>query len=111
MENNFTETSKQLVPIAIENGLDFIYRPKYNDELDFIIDFDEEAIDTDTLENPICVYVESYLVIHLPSEASKSEENHRRYEEIARKLCKVARPQYLLGAENGIVSALVWCVF
>lgn len=111
MKNNFTETSKQLVTIAIENGLDFTFRPAFNDVVDFIMDFGEEAIDTETLENPTRVCVESYLIVHLPSEANKSEENHRRYEEITRKLCKVARPQYFLGAGNGIVSALVWCVF
>lgn len=111
MENNFTEKSKQLVAIAIENGLNFTYRPSFNDELDFPFDFGMEAIDTDTLENPLCVYMESYIAINLPSEANKSEDNHRRYEEISRKLCKVARPQYLVGAKDGIVSALVWCVF
>ena len=111
MENVFKEKVRQLTETAIENGLDFTYRPSYNDEVDFPLDFDAEAIDMNTLENPLCVYVSSYLVINLPSDARESEEKYNRYFKVVKKLCEILRPNYIIGAENGIVRELMWCVF
>ena len=83
-------------------------------EVDFVFDFGMEAIDTETLENPTCIDVEQYIVVFLPRVIGTDKEYERtrnEYQNIAFGLMETAKPDYLMGAENGIVKAVMYCVW
>ncbi len=88
-------------------------------EVDFIMDFGMEAIDRDTLENPTCINTEQYILVFFPrvsssdADAEKNDWERSRnvYMNIASGLMETAKPDYLIGAENGIVKAVMYCVW
>lgn len=118
-KTQFDNISHTLVRIAMAHDLDIEFKPNFNDELDFIIDFNTEAVDYETLENPTCTGIASYLVITLPKvvdeDETKQDENIEerinKYRHIASKLMEAAKPQYLLGVQDGHVDKLMWCVW
>ena len=125
-KTQFDNVSHALVRIAMAHNLDIEFKPNYNDEVAFVIDFNTEAVDYETLENPTCTSVASYLVITMPKvvyedETKQGEKNKyddfivfdmiNQYHHIASKLMEAAKPQYLLGVQDGHVDKLMWCVW
>lgn len=118
-KTQFDNISHTLVRIAMAHNLDIEFKPNYNDEVDFIIDFNTEAVDYETLENPTCTSIASYLVITMPKvvgddetkQDEKIEDRINQYHHIASKLMEAAKPQYLLGVQEGHVDKLMWCVW
>jgi len=119
----FNNISHTLVETAMALGLDIELKKDFNDEVDFVIGFGTEAIDYETLENPTCTNIASYLVITMPKvvrddEAEQTgmdilqyDEMIGRYHHAASKLMEAAKPQYLLGVQDGHVDKLMWCVW
>lgn len=106
---------KDVIEIAKKNGLKTIMNLSYNDELDIVKEFGE-PIDLETLENPACVDVKSYLyvdVLGLKEIAHLRDYNEEfcRYQNIVADFMKTKKPQYLIGAQDGIVQGLLWCEF
>lgn len=114
-KTQFDNISHALVKTAMALDLGIEFEPNFNDEVDFVIDFGTEAVDYDTLENPTCTYMASYLVITMPKvvgdDKTKQDEMVGRYHYVASKLMEAAKPQYLLGVQDGHVDKLMWCVW
>lgn len=123
----FNEITPKLIEAATRNRLGLTFIPDFNDELDFIIDLDTEAMDYQTLENPTCTDIASYLIVEMPKIVRDDDELRRiaeregykpqpdvminNYNYAATQLMSLAKPQYLLGVENGHVDKLMWCVW
>lgn len=108
---------KEVVEIAKKNGLKIQMNQSCNDglELDIITEFGE-PIDLETLENPACIEVKSYLyvdVLGLKTVEDLRDYNDEfcRYQNIVANFMKVKKPQYIIGAKDGIVQGLLWCEF
>lgn len=118
-KEEFLEVAKAVTNIAIDNRLSIDFNPDFNDELDFVTDLKTEAIDYNTLENPTCINVCSYLAVTLPKVVTDETEPATEYDSrvseynyVANQLMTVARPQYLLGVKDGrFVEKLMWCIW
>lgn len=116
--NDFNENVgkyKEVIEIANKNELKIQMNLTYNDELDIVKQFGE-PIDLETLENPACVEVKNYLYVDVlglkkVGDLRDSNEKFSRYQNIAQELMKAKKPQYLIGAKDGIVKGLLWCEF
>lgn len=104
----FGNKAERIVKIANRLGLESVCNMNRNEKVDFPMMFGEEAINTSTLENPLTASVKSYVYVRLPKDANKSEESHKNYEVMAYELCKAAKPDYLIGAKDGVVKVLMW---
>lgn len=118
--NNFNKNIghyKEVLSILLanKNGLKAQMNLTYNDELDIVKQFGE-PIDLETLENPACVEVKSYLYVDVLgnqtiAELRDSDEKFSKYQNIVANLMKAKKPQYIIGAKDGIVQGLLWCEF
>lgn len=116
--NDFNENVgqyKEVIGIANKNGLKTQMNLTYNDELDIVKQFGE-PIDLETLENPTCVEAQSYLYVDVLgnqtiAELRDSDEKFSKYQNIVANLMKSKKPQYIIGAKDGIVQGLLWCEF
>lgn len=81
-------------------------------EIDFVMEYHEEAIDTKTLENPTCISTERHIVVWLPKVGDCPEYEERcKYIDIVSRLTDIATPDYIIGAKDGIVKAVMYCVW
>lgn len=81
-------------------------------EVDFIFDIGYEAIDCHTLENPTCITTAQYILVELPQYIFPLTYDERyEYSDIVLGLGKIAQPDYLIGAENGICKGIMYCVW
>lgn len=96
---------------CVENGL--THETSYGwREVDFVMNYHEEAIDTKSLENPNCICTERHIVVWLPKVGKHPEyEERTRYAEIVSGLTQIATPNYIIGAEDGVVKAVMYCVW
>lgn len=116
--NDFNENVgqyKEVIEIAEKYGLKTQMNFSLNDELDIVKQFGE-PIDLETLENPACVEVQSYLYVDVLvnqtiAELRDSDEKFSKYHNIVADLMKTKKPQYIIGAKDGIVQGLLWCEF
>lgn len=116
--NDFNSSEyKEIIEIAKKHGLKTKMNVSCNGglELDIITEFGE-PIDLETLENPACIEVKSYLyvdVLGLKQVADLRDYNDEfcRYQNIVAEFMKAKKPQYLIGARDGIVQGLLWCEF
>lgn len=113
-KTTFDNASHALVKIAMALDLGIEFKPNFNDEVDFVINFGTEAIDYNTLENPTCTNIASYLVITMPKvdgDGEAKQEKISQYHYAASKLMEDVKPQYLLDVQDGHVGKLMWCVW
>lgn len=116
--NDFNENVneyKEVIEIANKNRLKIQMNLSHNDELDIVKQFGE-PIDLETLENPVCVDVQSYLYVDVlglkkVSDLRNDDSEFCNYQNIVANLMKAKKPQYLIGAKDGIVQGLLWCEF
>ncbi|MBQ3944086.1 MAG: hypothetical protein II670_00540 [Alphaproteobacteria bacterium] len=116
--NDFNENVgkyKEVIEIANKNELKIQMNFSLNDELDIVRQFGE-PIDLETLENPTCVEVKSYLYVDVLGlkeidDLRNSDSEFCLYQNIVANLMKAKKPQYLIGAKDGIVQGLLWCEF
>jgi hypothetical protein len=116
--NDFNENVgqyKEVIGIANKNELKIQMNFSLNDELDIVKQFGE-PIDLETLENPTCVVVKSYLYVDVlglneVGDLRDSDSEFCRYQNIVANLMKAKKPQYIIGAKDGIVQGLLWCEF
>lgn len=116
--NDFNENIdnyKEIVKFATKNGLKSQMDLTYNDLLDIDKLFGE-PIDLETLENPSCVEVKGYLYVDVlglkdVSDLRDNDLEFCRYQNIVASFMKINKPQYIIGAEDGIVQGLLWCRF
>ena len=107
---------KEVIEIAKNYDLDVKINPSYNDELDLVGKFGE-AIDLETLENPACIEVKGYLYVDVLGKQTTiadlrdSDEKFSKYLNIVANFMKTKKPQYIIGAKDGIVQGLLWCEF
>lgn len=106
---------KEIIEVANKNGLKVQMNLSYNDELDIVKQFGE-PIDLETLENPACVEVQGYLYVDVLGlkevcDLRDSDAEFCRYQNIVANLMKAKKPQYIIGANDGIVQGLLWCEF
>lgn len=110
----FNKTKKDILDYCERNNLQF-ESCHIEKEVDFVMDFGMEAIDRETLENPTCINTEQYIMVYLPMVTDTHnrdwERSHNVYQNIVYGLMETAKPDYLLGAENGIVKAVMYCVW
>lgn len=117
-DKEFTESRNAILNYCERNNLQTEVSDTEH-EVDFIMDFGMEAIDRDTLENPTCINTEKYILVFLPRVSSSDadaekhdwERSRNVYMNIASGLMETAKPDYLIGAENGIVKAVMYCVW
>lgn len=96
---------------ARENGLTHEISCGWR-EIDFCMEYHEEAIDTKTLENPTCICTERHIVVWLPKVDDCPEyEERMHYVNTVSNLTHIATPNYIIGAKDGIVKAVMYCVW
>lgn len=116
--NEFNENVgkyKKVIEIAEMNGLKTQMNFSLNDELDIVKQFGE-PIDLETLENPACVEVKSYLYVDVLGlkeidDLRDDDLEFCCYQNIVANLMKAKKPQYIICAKDGIVQGLLWCEF
>ena len=111
-QDKFDSIEKKVLAFAEKYSLQAHLSREFK-EVSFISDFGMEAIDTETLENPTDIATECYLMVYLPPVGEDDEDRLQRnvYQNVAWELMRIAKPDYLIGAENGIVKAVMFCVW
>ena len=107
----YNATEKQVKEFCVKNGLTHEISCGWR-EIDFCMEYHEEAIDTKTLENPNCICTERHIVVWLPKVGKCPEyEERMHYASVVSSLTDIASPDYIIGAEDGIVKAVMYCVW
>ena len=107
----YDNAERQIREFCIKNSLTHEISCGWR-EIDFVMEYHEEAIDTKTLENPTCICTEKHIVVWLPKVGEcPSYEEKCEYDDIAGRLCNIAAPDYIIGAKDGIVRAVMFCVW
>ena len=108
---NYDKIEKQVKEYCIKNSLTHEVSRGWR-EIDFCMEYREEAIDTKTLENPTCICTERHIVVWLPKVGEcPSYEERCEYENITGHLTRIATPNYIIGAKDGIVKAVMYCIW
>jgi hypothetical protein len=109
--SEYKETECKVREFCIENSLAFEISCGLR-EIDFVMGYREEAIDTKTLENPTCIETERHIVVWLPKVGDTPEyEERMHYANVVGGLTAIASPNYIIGAKDGIVKAVMYCVW
>lgn len=102
---------KQIKHFCWQNGLTHEVSCGWR-EIDFVMEYHEEAIDTKTLENPTCICTERHIVVWLPKlNECPTYEERMHYVDTVSRLTDIASPDYIIGAKDGIVKAVMYCVW
>ena len=81
-------------------------------EVDFYGEFGMYATDRETLETPNCIYTKKHIVVYLPAvDKNDMARSINTYMNLAAGLVETAKPDYLMGVENGVVKAVMYCVW
>lgn len=107
----FKNKRTKILSYCWDNGLRHEVCNQYG-EVDFLTHFGMEATDRDTLENPTCIECDSYVMVYLPEVKEETRcVDYGQYFTKTSGLMEIAKPEYLLGVENGIAKAVMYCVF
>lgn len=111
-QDKFNKVENDIMAFCKTRGLQTKVSHEFS-EFSFISDFGMEAIDTESLENPSDTVTKCYIVVYLPQVGEDDEDAIQRthYQNMAWYLTRIAKPDYLLGVENGIVKAVMFCVW
>ena len=110
-DDEFDKLEGELVDFCLKNGL-VHERSRGWREIDFVMEYHDEAIDTATLENPTCICTERHIVIWLPKVGDNPTYEERRFYDLIRdRLTCIGTPNYIIGAKEGVVKAVMYCVW